>query len=176
MSSRRGCKGLSPISSRRAPAWSEVCAGVTSTDSSSPSVSTKRWRFRPLTCLLLSYPLIPPDAAMVLTRWLSMIAAEGSAWRPARRRTAQRLVNALPHPAPAPLAAWRRGRLPWWIRARQRAPGAARAPDVAEGMHEEPQWPGAWPALACWRRHERLEQRPLGVGAVTGREGASIYG
>jgi hypothetical protein len=42
---------LSPISKRRAPAWSEVLAGVTSTDSSSPSVSTRTCRFRPLTCL-----------------------------------------------------------------------------------------------------------------------------
>src|SRR5207237_485859 len=48
-----------------------------STASNNPSVSTNRWRLRPLIFLPPSYPRSGPPISVVLTDWLSMHAALG---------------------------------------------------------------------------------------------------
>lgn len=75
-----------------APSRSWTLAGWTTTVSSSPSVSTRMCRLRPLTFLPPSYPWGPP-CSVVLTDWLSMMAALGSGSRLAYRRTRSRRTD-----------------------------------------------------------------------------------
>ena len=89
---------------------------------------------------------------------------------------AQRLVATLPHAMQAPLAKGRLRGVPWWILARERAPGTAGAQDVEERMHEQPQRPGARPTASSWAGEQRLELRPFGIREITGIKGASIHG
>jgi hypothetical protein len=100
----------------------------------------------------------------------------GVAARPEAHRAAQRLVDALPHPAQAPLAKGRIGRLPWRILAREIAPGTAGAQDVEQRVDEQPQWPGAGPAAPCWHRQQRRQLRPLGIGQITKIQDGSRHG
>jgi hypothetical protein len=61
---------------------------VTTIASSSPKVSTARWRLRPLTFLAASKPrLAQGTVSAARTDWESMIAALGCGLRPAARRT-----------------------------------------------------------------------------------------
>src|SRR5207253_10614598 len=71
------------------PCRSSTWAAVTTTATTSPSVSTKRWRLRPLTFLFPSN-LTPLLWVAVLTLWLSMAPADGSARRPWHRRSTWR--------------------------------------------------------------------------------------
>jgi len=61
-----------------------------STASNKPSVSTNRWRLRPLIFLPPSYPRSGPPTSVVLTDWLSMHAALGVGSRPAATRMPSR--------------------------------------------------------------------------------------
>jgi GntR family transcriptional regulator len=78
------------------PAASRSCtdAGVTSTSSSSPVVSTAMCRLRPLTFLALSQPrLALGTVAAARTDWESMTAAVGSAARPVAWRARPRNMS-----------------------------------------------------------------------------------
>ncbi len=63
-----------------------MSAGDTQATSSRPAASTRMWRFNRVSFLPPSYPFVPP-VWLVLTDWLSMIAAEGEAPRPSRSRS-----------------------------------------------------------------------------------------
>src|SRR5215212_9270662 len=58
--------------------------------STKPSVSTRRWRFLPSTCLAGSKPRSLPPTPVVLTVWESTIAALGSGSLPSRARRRSR--------------------------------------------------------------------------------------
>src|SRR4029450_6211883 len=78
-------------SSARPASRSCTQAAVTSTTSSSPMVSTAKWRLRPLTFLPASQPrLCWPTVSAARTDWESTTAADGAARRPAASRTRSR--------------------------------------------------------------------------------------
>src|SRR5215510_1077234 len=96
--------------------------------------------------------------------------------RPQADRAAQRLMHPLPDAVQTPLAPCRirglpRRILPWEI-----APGTAGTQHIEEGVDEQSQRPGAWPAAPRWRWQQRRQISPLGICEVTGIEGASIHG
>ena len=72
------------------PSASGTLALWTRTFSTSPSVSTKRWRFLPWTFLAGSKPRSVPPTPVVLTDWESTIAALGSGFLPSRARRVSR--------------------------------------------------------------------------------------
>ena len=74
-----------PPSNRAAALRSEMSAGSTLHAMSSPKVSTRMWRLRPLTRLCTSKPRMPPRS-VVFTDWPSMMTTDGQAVRPACRR------------------------------------------------------------------------------------------
>ena len=59
------------------PSRSWMLALWTLASSTNPCVSTRRWRFLPLTFLAPSYPRSVPPTPVVLTDWLSTIPALG---------------------------------------------------------------------------------------------------
>src|SRR5262249_43214799 len=78
---------------RRAPAWSEREAAVTTTISNNPRVSTNTWRLRPLTFFPLSNPRSAPPTSVVFTDCLYRRPAVGCLCRSSFSRTRERNVS-----------------------------------------------------------------------------------
>src|SRR5215217_6550528 len=74
-----------------------------STASNNPSVSTNRWRWRPLIFLPPSYPRSGPPISVVLTDWISIHTALGG--RLAPRCPAGAFAQGLDHLGPGPVVA-----------------------------------------------------------------------
>src|SRR3954447_7539510 len=168
---------LARSSTRIAPSRSATLAAVTSTTTSRPMVSTTRCRLRPMVFLPASQPREPrPTVAAPGTVWESTAPAEASGSRPAASRTASRS------------AAWTRSTravgnpslevevdgVPGREVVRQLPPRAARPIQVQDRIHDaaagELRWAAAAGALAAGaaHRHQRLDQRPLGIGQIRG--------
>src|SRR5258708_16732782 len=87
---RRGNGGRPPARSTSCtPARSLLCAGCPTARTTHPSVSTSRWRWRPVTGWPPSSPRSPPTP-VVCTDCLSMLPARGGGSRPKRPRSRPR--------------------------------------------------------------------------------------
>jgi hypothetical protein len=86
MARSQGWSGLARFSRSGRPSASWMSAACTTTPSNSPSVSTATWRLRPFSRFAAPQPRGPP-LSVVLTLWVSTIAAVGLASRPAPSRS-----------------------------------------------------------------------------------------
>src|SRR5258708_27488312 len=105
---RRGNGGRPPARSTSCtPSRSLLCAGCPTARTTTPSVSTSRWRWRPVTGWPPSSPRSPPTP-VVCADCLSMLPARGGGARPKRPRSRSRSAvwrpshAASPRPFPPP--------------------------------------------------------------------------
>jgi hypothetical protein len=121
-----------------APSRSWTLAAVTTTASSTPKVSTKRWRLRPLTCLSVAYPWPP------FVRGLDRLASDApGAGLPLFPRgdahiAAEEIMPHLPRPILLPVATGVIHDPPWRQIVGQHAPGVAAAQEIADGVQDLP--------------------------------------
>ena len=148
------------------PSRSWMLAGCGSSTSPRPSVSTSAWRLRPLIfCPHRSRAGRP--VSVVLTLWLSIIAAEG--WRRARppRDLPSRARGLSAQSARRHARRRTSGRSsPRRQVARHQSPRAACPHDIEDAIDDFPHRPLARPAHRAGLRQVRRDYPPLCVGQI----------
>ena len=152
------------------PSWSGTLALCTLASTSSPSVSTRMWRLRPLTFLPPSKPLCSPPTPVVFTDWASTMPALGSGSRPSfrlkRRRSAR--FKCLPGSVDAPFPEVVEHRLPGREVSGQHPPLAAALEAVEDGVADLARAVEPRAASPFGGRELGLQQPPFFVGEVGG--------
>src|SRR3954451_17725401 len=164
-------------STRTAPSRSATLAAVTSTTISRPIVSTTRCRLRPLVFLPASQPRVPvPTVAAPDTVWESTAPGRGhrTASGGVPDRVAQCVVDPVDGAIGGPPLEVEVDGVPRREVVCQLPPRAARPIQVQDRIHDaaagELRRAPATGALAAGaaHRHQRLDQRPLGIGQIRG--------
>src|ERR1035437_6732821 len=154
-----------------APSRSVVLAGVTATPSTSPKVSTSRWRFRPFDPLagVIAHP-------STMTVGLDALAIENGGREPTALavsfpgQRAQRVIEGGPLVVERPLPENVVDRLPSREVGGEIASRAATLDDIQDGIQDAPpihRWAATFSSLG----QHRLEVSPLGI-----RKTGLIYG
>ena len=150
-----------------APSRSWMAALWTTTTSTNPSVSTARWRLRPVTFFPASSPHPAPigrlDRLAVDDRGTRRRGAPGLHPHP----LAQQRMQPLPGAVPAPRGEVVVDRLVRWEVVRQRPPGPASTQVVQDAVENLAHIHRARPPTGLGWGDQRLQDRPLRVREVT---------